>query len=348
MASIYDAKLAETMAKHCPEHVCKYYPDYPSYPPPPTSKPSRLEKSMVALADIMAKLELASKRLATSTANLVPITSKTTFTTNESNTRLETTLQKLICQPTITKKESNDSTSNTNTDIIENTTEVLTRTSSLATNINKPNNTMANLITDSASFIAKIESEVVTHIPLSPLSSLHANPTHKKPEFPHDIAILHRTTLNETYGRTPLIASMLAIFHCVETFPPSHQCSSAKFVILQSEDEPPWEPHNLKYIIISLEDKARFEARSHRDQVMHNVLKLRSSSRPKAEPMGWLAGARPPQSDQLAELDLWKLCQSYGTVVDVYTPNRRSKAEKRFAFVRFIKVDNVDRPVENL
>nr|GEX94678.1 RNA-directed DNA polymerase, eukaryota [Tanacetum cinerariifolium] len=32
--------------------------------------------------------------------------------------------------------------------------------------------------------------------------------------------------------------------------------------------------------------------------------------------------------------DLWKLCQTYGTVVDVYIPNRRSKAGKRFAFVR--------------
>nr|GFB18256.1 RNA-directed DNA polymerase, eukaryota, nucleotide-binding alpha-beta plait domain protein [Tanacetum cinerariifolium] len=46
--------------------------------------------------------------------------------------------------------------------------------------------------------------------------------------------------------------------------------------------------------------------------------------------------------------DLWKPCQSYGTVVDVYILNRRSKAGKRFAFVRFIKVDNVDRLVGNL
>nr|GFA12007.1 RNA-directed DNA polymerase, eukaryota, nucleotide-binding alpha-beta plait domain protein [Tanacetum cinerariifolium] len=46
--------------------------------------------------------------------------------------------------------------------------------------------------------------------------------------------------------------------------------------------------------------------------------------------------------------DLWKLCQSYGTVVDVYIPNRRSKAGKRFAFVRFINVDNVDRLMGNL
>ncbi|GJR31850.1 RNA-directed DNA polymerase, eukaryota [Tanacetum coccineum] len=42
------------------------------------------------------------------------------------------------------------------------------------------------------------------------------------------------------------------------------------------------------------------------------------------------------------------LCQSYGTVVDVYIPNRRSKAGKRFAFVRFINVDNIERLVGNL
>nr|GFB65323.1 hypothetical protein [Tanacetum cinerariifolium] len=52
--------------------------------------------------------------------------------------------------------------------------------------------------------------------------------------------------------------------------------------------------------------------------------------------------------DSTSSKDLWKLCQSYGTVVDVYIPNRRSKAGKRFAFVRFIKVDNVDRLVGNL
>nr|GEU41417.1 RNA-directed DNA polymerase, eukaryota, nucleotide-binding alpha-beta plait domain protein [Tanacetum cinerariifolium] len=52
--------------------------------------------------------------------------------------------------------------------------------------------------------------------------------------------------------------------------------------------------------------------------------------------------------DSTSSKDLWKLYQSYRTVVDVYIPNRRSKARKRFAFVRFIKVDNVDRLVGNL
>nr|GEX92775.1 RNA-directed DNA polymerase, eukaryota [Tanacetum cinerariifolium] len=52
--------------------------------------------------------------------------------------------------------------------------------------------------------------------------------------------------------------------------------------------------------------------------------------------------------DVTTSKDLWVLCQSYGTVVDVFIPNRMSKAGKRFAFVRFIKVDNVEKLVGNL
>nr|GEX26678.1 RNA-directed DNA polymerase, eukaryota [Tanacetum cinerariifolium] len=36
--------------------------------------------------------------------------------------------------------------------------------------------------------------------------------------------------------------------------------------------------------------------------------------------------------------DLWKVCNDYGTVVDVFIQNKKSKAGKRFDFVRFIKV----------
>ncbi|GJR03879.1 RNA-directed DNA polymerase, eukaryota [Tanacetum coccineum] len=52
--------------------------------------------------------------------------------------------------------------------------------------------------------------------------------------------------------------------------------------------------------------------------------------------------------DVTTSKDLWVLCQSYGTVVNVFIPNCMSKAGKRFAFVRFIKVDNVERLVGNL
>ncbi|PWA34502.1 hypothetical protein CTI12_AA607460 [Artemisia annua] len=52
--------------------------------------------------------------------------------------------------------------------------------------------------------------------------------------------------------------------------------------------------------------------------------------------------------DNTTSKDLWEVCQGYGTVVDVFIPNRKSKVGKRFAFVRFIKVVDVDRLVGNL
>ncbi|PWA88234.1 hypothetical protein CTI12_AA122180 [Artemisia annua] len=52
--------------------------------------------------------------------------------------------------------------------------------------------------------------------------------------------------------------------------------------------------------------------------------------------------------DSVTSRDLWKTCSVYGTVVDVFIPQKKSKAGKRFAFVRFIKVFNLERLVENL
>nr|GEU34293.1 RNA-directed DNA polymerase, eukaryota [Tanacetum cinerariifolium] len=46
--------------------------------------------------------------------------------------------------------------------------------------------------------------------------------------------------------------------------------------------------------------------------------------------------------------DLWKVCSDYGTVVDVFIPFKKSKAGKRFAFVRYDKVNDLDHLVENL
>ncbi|GJU65091.1 RNA-directed DNA polymerase, eukaryota, partial [Tanacetum coccineum] len=52
--------------------------------------------------------------------------------------------------------------------------------------------------------------------------------------------------------------------------------------------------------------------------------------------------------DHTSARDLWGTCKAYGTVVDVYIPFKKSKAGKRLAFVRFIKVENLDRLVANL
>ncbi|GKF15707.1 hypothetical protein Tco_0057169, partial [Tanacetum coccineum] len=112
----------------------------------------------------MAKLEIASKRLTTSTAHLISITAKTT-TLNYTITRTEskddtinnkhrpTTIDretttckndtKVVTQtPTIEKA----TTQNTTTVKVTKTTHVVTDTSSLITNINKPDNTMVKLL----------------------------------------------------------------------------------------------------------------------------------------------------------------------------------------------------------
>nr|GEX16282.1 UvrD-like helicase, ATP-binding domain, P-loop containing nucleoside triphosphate hydrolase [Tanacetum cinerariifolium] len=53
-------------------------------------------------------------------------------------------------------------------------------------------------------------------------------------------------------------------------------------------------------------------------------------------------------TDKYEARDLWKICEGYGKVVDVFIPNRKSKAGKRFAFVRFVRVEDIDRLVGNL
>nr|GEW60583.1 ChaC-like family protein [Tanacetum cinerariifolium] len=47
--------------------------------------------------------------------------------------------------------------------------------------------------------------------------------------------------------------------------------------------------------------------------------------------------------DHAKAKDLWNVCKQYGQVVDVFIPDRKSKAGKRYGFVRFIRVYDVDR-----
>nr|GEV34611.1 RNA-directed DNA polymerase, eukaryota, reverse transcriptase zinc-binding domain protein [Tanacetum cinerariifolium] len=46
--------------------------------------------------------------------------------------------------------------------------------------------------------------------------------------------------------------------------------------------------------------------------------------------------------------DLWRICTQYGTVIDAFIPNRRSKSGYRFGFICFIRIKDVDRLVSNL
>nr|GEV28936.1 RNA-directed DNA polymerase, eukaryota [Tanacetum cinerariifolium] len=52
--------------------------------------------------------------------------------------------------------------------------------------------------------------------------------------------------------------------------------------------------------------------------------------------------------EHLTARDLWNVCTAYGKVADVYIPLKKSKIGKKFAFVRFLKVNNMERLIENL
>ncbi|GKD44345.1 RNA-directed DNA polymerase, eukaryota [Tanacetum coccineum] len=52
--------------------------------------------------------------------------------------------------------------------------------------------------------------------------------------------------------------------------------------------------------------------------------------------------------DRCTARDFWNVCLAFGKVVDVYIPLKKSKAGKKFAFVRFLKVDNMERLIDNL
>nr|GEW83284.1 nucleotide-binding alpha-beta plait domain-containing protein [Tanacetum cinerariifolium] len=52
--------------------------------------------------------------------------------------------------------------------------------------------------------------------------------------------------------------------------------------------------------------------------------------------------------DQFNAKELWNTYKKYGFVADAFIPTRRSKAGKRFGFVRFINVFDAERLVNNL
>nr|GEX64674.1 nucleotide-binding alpha-beta plait domain-containing protein [Tanacetum cinerariifolium] len=52
--------------------------------------------------------------------------------------------------------------------------------------------------------------------------------------------------------------------------------------------------------------------------------------------------------DKFTAKELCTVCNQYGNVVDAFIPNRRSKSGKRFGFVHFIKIFDIDRLVNNI
>ncbi|GJV97156.1 hypothetical protein Tco_1548733 [Tanacetum coccineum] len=132
-----------------------------------------------------------------------------------------------------------------------------TNTSSLLPKSISTEITILKLLTDPT-----VENDVFTQSPFSPVSGLPATPSHKTSKLGNYITILLETTIHETYGIDTFLDDKLPIFGCLELFPLSGQCHPPKFVFLEPELDPPWEPHDRNYETMSLEDKTRFKTGS--------------------------------------------------------------------------------------
>nr|GEX00972.1 tryptophan--tRNA ligase [Tanacetum cinerariifolium] len=100
-----------------------------------------------------------------------------------------------------------------------------------------------------------------TQTPIPTLPSMPPNLAYISLKLKQDISIFYPPTLHKSYNSARFIKEKLATTqvrfsysNCLSRFKPP------KFVFLQTEPEPPWKPP--EYKIMSLEDKARFEARS--------------------------------------------------------------------------------------
>nr|GEW22110.1 hypothetical protein [Tanacetum cinerariifolium] len=229
---------------------------------PLTSTPPTIEESLAKFADNIDKLELVVKRLTASTANHVSVTTKATTVVS-----------------TITKTESSDHTTNnfhhpSTTHDTQISPHILCafdgyKPSTLATDsnafspINQPLLLIPRLPPSTAS---------PTYKPLKIQANLNRPPPFIPTAAPHAIVIRDRPTITNllnqplepsfhnlaTYG-IQVALNHIHSFQGPKTFHPDRQ-SPPKFVFLQTGHEPPWQPCDPRYKIMSLEDKARFEA----------------------------------------------------------------------------------------
>nr|GEW23444.1 leucine-rich repeat protein [Tanacetum cinerariifolium] len=133
-------------------------------------------------------------------------------------------------------------------------------------------------IIDVTTTITKTDTEVATYTP---------PPSPLPPIIQRDMTTFYFTTRQQTYGVFTLDDKLKdkqvrfwptlfipLCFRCVKTYHPGHRCHPPKLVFLQTEPNPPWTPRYIGYKIMSLEDKARFQAQS-----IDTCLKLKTKSK---------------------------------------------------------------------
>nr|GEU70940.1 copia protein [Tanacetum cinerariifolium] len=122
-----------------------------------------------------------------------------------------------------------------------------------------------------------IEDDIATktQTPIPTFPSMPPNLAYISPKLQHDISIFYPPTLHKSYNSARFVEEELATtqvrFSCSNRLSPF---KPPKFVFLQPKNEPPWKPAGYK--IMSLEDKARFEARSIDTYMARLVFKARS------------------------------------------------------------------------
>nr|GEY17322.1 hypothetical protein [Tanacetum cinerariifolium] len=198
---------------------------------------------MDTLADAMAKLEIASKRLATSTAYLISITAKTT-----------------TLNYTIMRTESKDDTINNThrstaidceATTCKNDTKVATQTPKIE-NVTTQNTTIVKVTTPVTTNESKDHTDnTKTDHTKSPLKSSPVI-TSLAPVFGTQmIKCLSPVEMKQIHVENFCFKNLFNYFA-------GHRCKPPAIVFLQTELEPPWKPHDTRYNAISLEDKTRF------------------------------------------------------------------------------------------
>nr|GEW29153.1 hypothetical protein [Tanacetum cinerariifolium] len=126
--------------------------------------------------------------------------------------------------------------------------------------VNQNTNSTVNIPTT----VIKTNTGITTYTPpmLLPITQLemvtfHSTNLHQTCDF---------STMEDKLEAKGVRSSLLLLitlgFRCAKTYHSGHQCYPPKFVVLESEDDPPWEPNDPRHKTMSLEDKARFKGGS--------------------------------------------------------------------------------------
>nr|GEV05802.1 hypothetical protein [Tanacetum cinerariifolium] len=218
-----------------------------TYSTPPTSTPPTIEESIASIADVLSKL----------------VASQTTFIAQFNVAFKNMTTQNERLSTLIT---NNSQPKNNMATYLPNSTSYTKKPKIILDDIVTLNTSTVNVTTTITEIDADTQpSPTVTTPPPKTQPNIIMPPPNNKGQLRISISYMAKIQNDadtQTRVPPPLIEEILATFRCVKTFFVGHKCYPPKFVLLESEDDPPWEPNDPRYKTMSLEDKARFKGGS--------------------------------------------------------------------------------------